>query len=112
MTDRDIRQMLERRGAEAGAEGVHRHRFRHSFANAWPASGGLGADLSSPQGRMMARLVTTFAEFERELISQRTKDGLAAAPSQRHQDRAPDWPATARIANHRGPDRRGARRRA
>jgi DNA invertase Pin-like site-specific DNA recombinase len=39
----------------------------------------LGVDLSTPQGRMMARLVATFAEYERDLISQRTKEGLAAA---------------------------------
>lgn len=39
----------------------------------------LGVDLSSPAGRMMARIVATFAEYERELISDRTKEGLAAA---------------------------------
>lgn len=38
----------------------------------------LGLDSSTPQGRMMARLLSVFAEFERELISARTRDGMAA----------------------------------
>lgn len=39
----------------------------------------LGVDLSTAQGRMMARMVATFAEFERDLISERTRAGMAAA---------------------------------
>ena len=39
----------------------------------------LGVDLSTSIGRMMARLVATFAEYERDLISERTRAGLAAA---------------------------------
>jgi DNA invertase Pin-like site-specific DNA recombinase len=39
----------------------------------------LGVDLNTAAGRMMARLVATFAEFERELISERTRAGLEAA---------------------------------
>jgi DNA invertase Pin-like site-specific DNA recombinase len=35
-------------------------------------------DLSTAAGRMMARTVVNFAEYERELISERTKAGLAA----------------------------------
>lgn len=35
-------------------------------------------DLSTAAGRMMARTVVNFAEYERELISDRTKAGLAA----------------------------------
>ncbi len=35
-------------------------------------------DMTTASGRLMANMLASFAEFERELISQRTKDGLAA----------------------------------
>lgn len=38
----------------------------------------LHLDLTTAAGRMMARTVVNFAEYERELISERTKAGLAA----------------------------------
>jgi DNA invertase Pin-like site-specific DNA recombinase len=38
----------------------------------------INLDLSTAAGRMMARMVVNFAEYERELISERTKAGLAA----------------------------------
>jgi DNA invertase Pin-like site-specific DNA recombinase len=38
----------------------------------------INLDLSTAAGRMMARTVVNFAEYERELISERTKAGLAA----------------------------------
>jgi DNA invertase Pin-like site-specific DNA recombinase len=36
-------------------------------------------DTSSPYGRAMAQMASVFAELERSLVSQRTKEGLAAA---------------------------------
>jgi DNA invertase Pin-like site-specific DNA recombinase len=39
----------------------------------------LGVDTSTPAGEMMASVVASFAQYERRLISQRTRDGLAAA---------------------------------
>jgi DNA invertase Pin-like site-specific DNA recombinase len=36
----------------------------------------INLDLSTAAGRMMARTVVNFAEYERELISERTKAGL------------------------------------
>lgn len=41
----------------------------------------LGLDLSTPQGRAMANMLATFAEFERDMISVRTKEAMAAAKS-------------------------------
>jgi DNA invertase Pin-like site-specific DNA recombinase len=37
----------------------------------------LGVDTSTPAGEMMANVLATFAQFERRLIGQRTKDALA-----------------------------------
>lgn len=45
LTDSGIRQMLERRGADAQVDNVHPHRFRHSFAHRWLAEGGQENDL-------------------------------------------------------------------
>lgn len=38
-----------------------------------------GIDTTTPAGKMMLTILAAFAEFEREMISQRTKEGLAAA---------------------------------
>jgi DNA invertase Pin-like site-specific DNA recombinase len=39
----------------------------------------LGIDLASPMGEAMASMAMTFAQLERRMIGQRTKDGLAVA---------------------------------
>lgn len=38
-------------------------------------------DLSTPAGRLMVQMVGAFAEFERALIAERVKAGMAAAAS-------------------------------
>jgi len=43
------------------------------------AVSGMTFDLSTPHGRMMATFLSGIAEFERDLISERVKSGLAAA---------------------------------
>jgi site-specific recombinase XerD len=40
MTESGIAQMLRRRGAEAGVDDLHPHRFRHTFAHLWKTGGG------------------------------------------------------------------------
>lgn len=42
----------------------------------------LGVDTSTPSGEMIASVMATFAQFERRLIGQRTKDALAVKKSQ------------------------------
>ena len=42
----------------------------------------LGVDTSTPAGEMMASVFATFAQFERRLIGQRTKDALAVKRAQ------------------------------
>jgi DNA invertase Pin-like site-specific DNA recombinase len=37
----------------------------------------LGVDTTTPSGEMMANVLATFAQFERRMIGQRTKDALA-----------------------------------
>jgi len=43
------------------------------------AMSGMTFELSTPHGRMMATFLSGIAEFERDLISERVKSGLAAA---------------------------------
>ena len=42
----------------------------------------LGVDTATPAGEMMANVLATFAQFERRLIGQRTRDALAAKKAQ------------------------------
>jgi len=43
------------------------------------ALNGMALELNTPHGRMMATVLAGVAQFERELISERVKSGLAAA---------------------------------
>jgi putative DNA-invertase from lambdoid prophage Rac len=43
------------------------------------AQSGMAFDLASPHGRMMATLLAGIAEFERDLIRERVRSGIAAA---------------------------------
>ena len=45
----------------------------------------LGVDTSTPQGEMLANVMATFAQFERRLISERTKAALAVLRAQGRQ---------------------------
>ena len=47
------------------------------------AMNGLTFDLSTPHGRMMATIIAGVAEFERELIQERIRSGIAAAEERR-----------------------------
>ncbi|HET7583179.1 MAG TPA: recombinase family protein [Candidatus Limnocylindria bacterium] len=49
----------------------------------------LGLDMSTPQGQMMAGVLSVFAEFERNLIAQRTRDAMRAKMAAGHRFGAP-----------------------
>jgi len=56
-----IRQALERRGAAAGIDGLHAHRFRHTFAHTWLAEGGNEGDLMALMGWRSRQMLTRYA---------------------------------------------------
>jgi DNA invertase Pin-like site-specific DNA recombinase len=49
------------------------------------AQTGLDFDLSTPQGKMMASVMAALAEFERDLLSERIRSGLATAKAKGRQ---------------------------
>lgn len=59
LSDQGVRLMLERRGRQAGIDGLHAHQFRHTFAHRWLEAGGNEGDLMRLTGwrarQMLAR---------------------------------------------------------
>ena len=50
LSDSGLRQMLKRRGAQAGIGHIYPHMFRHTFAHQWQLSGGNERDLMQIMG--------------------------------------------------------------
>ncbi len=60
-TDQAVRQMLERRGTEAGVANLHAHRFRHTFAHQHLADGGNEGDLMMLAGWRSRQMLSRYA---------------------------------------------------
>ena len=53
--------ILRVRAAQAGVEGMHAHRFRHTFAHTWLAAGGQERDLMRLAGWRSAEMLSRYA---------------------------------------------------
>lgn len=61
LTVSGLAQLLNRRAREAGVEGVHPHRFRHTYAHRWLADGGQEQDLMRLAGWRSREMVGRYA---------------------------------------------------
>lgn len=61
LTSQGVRLMLERRGRQAGVEGVHAHRFRHTFAHEMLSAGATEGDLMQLTGWKSRQMLSRYA---------------------------------------------------
>lgn len=66
-----LSQLVKKRGAEAGIDGLHPHVFRHSFAHAWLSAGGQESDLMMLAGWTSPEMVRRYG---RSAAAERARD--------------------------------------
>jgi site-specific recombinase XerC len=60
LTETGVEQMIKRRGAQAGLEGLHPHLFRHTYAHQWLLSGGNEGDLMRLAGWKSRQMLSRY----------------------------------------------------
>lgn len=60
LSDSGVAQMLKRRGSDAGIDGLHPHRFRHTFAHQFLSAGGRESDLQLIAGWRSPEMVRRY----------------------------------------------------
>lgn len=71
LTDSGLRQVMRRRGDDAGVPDLHPHRFRHTFAHRWLAKGGSEHGLQTAAGWRSPQMVARYGASEK---AQRARD--------------------------------------
>lgn len=66
LLDSGVQQLLKRRGRRAGIEGLHPHRFRHTFAHQWLAADGSEQNLMAIAGWESPQMLQRYARSTRE----------------------------------------------
>ena len=71
LTDSGLRQMMERRGNQAGIAGLHPHQLRHTFAHEYLAEGGHEGDLMMLAGWQSRQMI---GRYGASAAAQRTRE--------------------------------------
>lgn len=77
MTVSGLAALLRRRGAQAGIENLHPHKFRHTFSHRWLANGGTEGDLQALAGWSSPQMVQRYGASARHERAKQAFDRMA-----------------------------------